>query len=267
MLTEFLFPYVTLLSRATWSIQQNLEGVGLLSSDMTAPSLAAAMPGAVMVAGWDPGASVVVILGLLCVVCLLFVPFVMLAGYAVGRKIGVLATAIVLWLPGIAGVTGVWPRVAPAPGAFTISGVGVTGDIVGILSLVGLLVAVGWTVTVLAADSLPVRNKCWNKCWEVYDHIWLVSGLVAAVFFIADSQMAQHDADFRETGQDVQRASGYLLKQVETYISWCRQNATDHAASCRWALHVHPSLLFLAFEDPRGVCQTGSRFVGNPIWR
>ncbi len=126
-----------------------------------------------------------------------------------------LATAIVLWLPGIAGVTGVWPRVAPAPGAFTISGVGVTGDIVGILSLVGLLVAVGWTVTVLAADSLPVRNKCWNKCWEVYDHIWLVSGLVAAVFFIADSQMAQHDADFRETGQDVQRASGYLLKQVE----------------------------------------------------
>jgi hypothetical protein len=46
---------------------------------MTAPRLAAAMPGAALVTGWDPGASVVVILGLLCVVCLLFVPFVMLA--------------------------------------------------------------------------------------------------------------------------------------------------------------------------------------------
>jgi hypothetical protein len=91
----------------------------------------------------------------------------------------------------------------------------------------------------------------------VYDHFWLVLGLIAAVFFIADSQMAQHDADFRENAQDVQRASGYLLKQVETYISWCRQNATDHAASCRWASHVHPSLLRLAFEDPRVFVKLG----------
>jgi hypothetical protein len=84
-----------------------------------------------------------------------------------------------------------------------------------------------------------------------------VLGLIAAVYFIADSQMAQHDADFRETGQDVQRASGYLLKQVETYMSWCRQNASDHAASCRWASHVHPSLLLLAFEDPRVFVKPG----------
>jgi hypothetical protein len=253
LLSQFLIPYLTVLSRAAWSIQQNLEGAGLLSSDMTAPDLAAAMPGATLVSGWDPGASVRVIFGLLCMLCLLFVPFVMLAGFAVGRKIGVLATAIVLLLPGVAGVTGILPRVAPAPEAFEIGGVGVTGDIFGMLSLVALLVAVGWTVTVLAADSLPVRNKG----WEVYDHFWLVLGLIAAVFFIADSQMAQHDADFRETSQDVQRASGYLLKQVETYISWCRQNATDHAASCHWASHVHPSLLRLAFEDPRVFVKLG----------
>ena len=156
-------------------------------------------------------------------------------------------------LPGVAGVTGFWPRVAPAPRAFTISGAGVTGDIAGMIALVALLVVVGWTVTVLAADSLPIRNRG----WEVYDHFWLVLGLITAVFFIADSQMAQHDADFRETGQDVQRASGYLLKQVETYISWCRQNATDHAASCRWASHVHPSLLLLAFEDPKVFVKLG----------
>jgi hypothetical protein len=112
-----------------------------------------------------------------------------------------------LLLPGVAGVAGILPRVAPAPEAFAIGGVGVTGDIVGMLSLVAMLVAVGWTVTVLAADSLPIGNKI----WEAYDHIWLVLGLIAAVFFIADSQMAQHDMDFRETGQDVQRASGYLL--------------------------------------------------------
>lgn len=252
MLSQFLIPYVALLSRAAWSIQQNLEGAGLLSSDMTAPSLAVAMPGAALVTGWDPGASVRVILGLLCLLCLLFAPFVMLAGYAVGRKVGVIATAVVLLLPGVAGVTGIL-RIAPAPEAFDIGGVGVTGDIGGILSLVALLVAVGWTVAVLAADNLPIRNKG----WEVYDHIWLVLGLIAAVVFIADSQMARHDADFRETGQDVQRASGYLLKQVETYISWCRHNATDHAASCRWASHVHPSLLLLAFEDPRVFVKLG----------
>ena len=253
MLIQFLIPYVAVLSRAAWSIQQNLEGVGLLSSDMTAASLAAAMPGAALVTGWDPGASVLGILGLLCVVCLLLVPFVLLAGYAIGRKWGVVITAIVLLLPGVAGVAGFWPRVAPAPKAFTISGAGVTGDIGGMIALVALLVVVGWTVTVLAADSLPIRNKG----WEVYEHFWLVLGLIAAVFFIADSQMAQHDADFRETGQDVQRASGYLLKQVETYISWCRQNASDHATSCGWASHVHPSLLLLAFEDPRVFVKLG----------
>ena len=243
MVTEFLVPYVALLSRAAWSIQQNLEGAGLLSSDMIAPRL----PGAALVSGWDPGASVLGILGLLCVVCLLFVPFVMLAGYAVGRKRGVVVTAIVLLLPGIAGVTGIWPRVAPAPEAFTIGGVGVTGDIGGTLSLVALLVVVGWTMAVLAADSLAIRNSV----WEAYDHVWLVLGLIAAVFFIADSQMAQHDTDFRATGNDVQRASGYLLKQVETYISWCRENAPDHAASCNWASHVHPVLLSFEFEDPK----------------
>jgi hypothetical protein len=253
LLIQFLIPYLAVLSRAAWSIQQNLEGAGLVSSDMTAADLAAAMPGAALVTGWDPGASVRVIFGLLLIFCLLFMPFVMLAGYAVGRKIGVLATAIVVLLPGIAGVTGILPRIAPAPEAFDIGGVGVTGDIGGMLSLVALLVVVGWTVTVLAADSLPIRNKG----WQVYDHFWLVLGLIAAVFFIADSQMAQHDAEFRETGQDVQQASGYLLKQVETYISWCRQNATDHAASCRWASRVHPSLLFLAFEDPKVFVELG----------
>lgn len=159
MLIQFLYPYVAVLSRAAWSIEQNFEGAGLLSSDMTAPSLAAAMPGATLVTGWDPEASVHVILGLLCMLSLLFVPFVMLAGYAVGRKIGVLATATLLLLPGIAGVTGVLPSVAPAPEAFAIGGVGATGDIGGMLSLVALLVAAGWTVTVLAADSLPIRNK------------------------------------------------------------------------------------------------------------
>lgn len=267
LLSQFLIPYVALLSRAAWSIQQNLEGAGLLSSDMTASSLAAAMPDAALVTGWDPGASVRVILGLLCLLCLLFAPFVMLAGYAVGRKTGVIATAVVLLLPGVAGITGISPHVAPAPEAFEIGGVGATGDIGGMLSLVALLVAAGWTVTVLAADSLPIRNKC----WEVYDHIWLVLGLIAAIIFIADFQMARHDADFRETGHDVQRASGYLLKQVEVYVSWCRHNATDHAASCRWASHVHPSLLLLAFEDPRVFVKLGpdssAALYGNDLYR
>ena len=253
MLNQFLIPYLVVLNRAAWSIQQNLEGAGLLSSDMTAPDLAAAWPGAAAVSGWDPGGSVRVILGLLCEACLLFVPFVMLAGYAIGRTPGVLVTAVVLLLPGVAGVAGIFPSVAPAPEAFVIAGAGVTGDIFGMLSLVALFVAVGWTVFVLAADSLPIRNKG----WEVYDLFWLGLGLTAAVFFIADSQTAQHDADFRETGNDVQRASGYLLKQVEAYISWCRQNAADHAASCSWASHVHPKLLDIEFEDPRVFVKLG----------
>src|SRR5689334_20151204 len=79
-----------------------------MSSDMTPATLAAAMPGAALVSGWDPGTSVLGILGLLCVACLLLMPFVLLAGYAIGRKRGVVITAIALLLPGIAGLTGFW---------------------------------------------------------------------------------------------------------------------------------------------------------------
>jgi hypothetical protein len=84
-----------------------------------------------------------------------------------------------------------------------------------------------------------------------------VLGLIAAVFFIADSQMAQHDADFRATGNEVQQASGYLLGQVEAYIDWCRQHAPDHAASCSWASRVYPRLLRTAFEDPKLFVELG----------
>jgi hypothetical protein len=55
------------------------------------------------------------------------------------------------------------------------------------IALVALLVVVGWTVTVLAADSLPIRNKG----WEVYEHLWLVLGLIAAVAHLILSPTSQ----------------------------------------------------------------------------
>ena len=78
-----------------------------------------------------------------------------------------LVAAIVLLLPGVPGVIGILPRVAPAPEALDIGGVVVSGDIGGCFSLVSLLVALGWKVTVLAADSLRFHNKFWDG----YDHV------------------------------------------------------------------------------------------------
>lgn len=168
MLSLFIFPYVFILSRASWSIQQNLEGTGLLSSDITQSDLSKypEISRYSMVSGWDPGSSVNSILGMLIILCVFGFPFIIFAGYAIKRKIGALIAFTILLLPGIISIAGFWPMLSLAPESFTISGTGVTGDIWGMFSLVILVVTAGWTITILAVDSLRIPGRF----WDLYDH-------------------------------------------------------------------------------------------------
>lgn len=250
MISHFFLPYINILSRASWSIQQNLEGTGLVSSDITYSDLAKdpELSRYTMVTGWNPGASVLSIIGLLAVLCIVGSLFIILAGYVIKKRAGALVAFVILLLPGVVSMAGFWPMLPLAPESFTIGGTGVTGDILGMLSLIFLIVTASWTITILAADSLLTMR---GKFWEVYDHLWTLSGIVAAIFFIADSQVAQHDADLRTAGSDTQRAGAYLLKQVEAYILQCHQKLSNSSASCRWALNIHPTLLDVSFKDPK----------------
>ena len=240
MLGRFLFPYVALLNNAAWSVHQNLEGAGLSSSSGLNPDL----HGYALGTAWDPGAYVLELLGLFFIAFICGCLFFVLAGYVISRRIGTCIALTVVLSPGILSIVGLWPVIPLAPERFTIDGAGVTGSTRGMLSLVALAVTAGWTFTILATDSLRLRGKF----WDIYDHFWLVLGLLAAIFFVIDSQIAEHEADFRATESDTQRANAYLLKQVEAYSRRCHQTSADILMSCEWASDVYQRLFDASFE-------------------
>ena len=263
MLVHFFLPYVCLLSNAAWSVQQNLEGAGRLSSSVPRRDPL----GRALGSNWDPQASVYLLLGLLCILVILGCLFVVLAGYVLGRRTGAVVTLVALSSPGLLSLAGFWPRIPLAPQSFEIDGAGVTGDVQGMLSLVILAVIAGWSATILIVDSLAIRRKF----WDAFDHFWLVLGLLAAIFFVADTQVAQHDRSYHEAERATQGAKAYLLRQIETYDQWCRQALQGGHVSCRWASDVHQMLLddsvyglgLFANLSPRSSAEMYGRF-GRP---
>lgn len=267
MLDRFLFPYRALLSNGAWSLQQNLEGAGRLSSAVQPNGL----PGAALVSGWDPQASVFLLLGLLAIAAICLCPFTLLAGYVLGRRRGAGVVLLLLCLPGLLNFVGWWPVMAMGPEAFDIDGAGVTGEVGGMLPLVVLAVATGWTVMILAADTARIGKRFWDG----YDHVWLVLGLLTVLFFVADGQVSQHDRARGETERDVQRASAYLARQSDAFDQWCRTGGQGDSQvgspSCHWAADVHQKLLdqsidgleLFAIFGPRSTADVYGRF-GHP---
>ncbi|QMV19998.1 hypothetical protein GOB94_15905 [Granulicella sp. 5B5] len=241
ILKQFLQSYLSFLIRAAWSLQQNLVGAGHWSTSF----LQFAPDGGVVGGGWAPAASLMPLLGLLFVLVLISFPFLVLTGYVLGRKKGAVITITILLLPGLLGLAGLWPTISPTPAAFEVGGVGILGDVAGTISLIALAVVAGWSVTILLVDCLRIRRRF----WDIFDHLWLVFSLVTVIFFVSDANVAQHDRDYAEAERDTQRASAYLLKQVDAYGQWCHNNSRSDLLSCYWTSGVHQTLLNASFEE------------------
>ena len=241
MFERFLKPYLTFLIRAAWNIQQNLVGTGSWSTD----DIQFDRHEAGLHVGWNPAASMLPLLGFLIVLVLCGLLLLILTGYVLGRKRGAFITVAVLMLPGMLGLAGLWPTISPSPVAFEIGAVGAIGDVMGTLPLIVIAVIAGWSVTILIVDSFCIRRRF----WDLFDHFWLVLGLVAVIFFVSDANVAQNDRDYSEAERDTQKASAYLLKQVDAYGKWCHETSHDDLLSCQWASGVHQTLLNASFES------------------
>ena len=235
IIARFLFPYASVFSNISWNIMQNLEGAGILSSSVPSSDLQTG----ILVSTWSPQAKVYIIMGIITLAFLAYLPLLVLSGYSLNKWNGVFVVSFLVFLPGLLAVVGLWPATPLQPEKYEIGGAGVVGYVGGLLPLALLMVLVGWSLIIVSVDSFRLGKKF----IDAYDHLWLMFGLVALVFFVMDAQITNNTRDYNEANSTIQRANSYLLKQIETYGQWCMQTSNNALISCRWASDVHQRLL------------------------
>ncbi len=214
---------------------QNLECAGILSSSV--PS--AGVNTGISTSTWNPQAKVNVIIMIFTVLFIIYLPILVLSAYSCVKRIGVFLSFSLIFSSGILAIVGLWPAVPLQPEKYEICGAGVVGYIGGLLPLALLMVLVGWSLIIVFVDSFHMGKKF----IDAYDHLWLMFGLGALIFFVMDAQVSSNTRDYNEANSTVQRASSYLLKQIEAYEQWCTQTSKKTLISCRWASDVHQRLL------------------------
>jgi hypothetical protein len=234
MIHEFFGPYIAMLYGAAWNVQQSLEGMNLSSSALAAdqiPNIGA------LVSGWWPNGKVLILLAIFVLASFPLLIFSIIAGYAVNRKRGALTVVVIASLPGLSNILGLWPAVSFVPESFSIGGGGVLGSGLSMLSVLIPCTVLGWSAMILIADIVSPDDEFWH----VYDHIWISAALLAGVFFVADSQVSEHQKTLAKTAKEFQEASAYLLHQTTEYDLLC-QSQHSKSVSCKWASSVQPIL-------------------------
>lgn len=235
MLKTFLYPYFSLIYGASWNVQQSLEGMGIRSSSFVEYDAA----GHIVSSYWSPAQALLPILELLSLLAILLSIAFVIAGYTVRRKVGGVCALLLLCFPGILNVLSLWPEIPLIPDTFVIDGSGILGSGIGIAPLLGMGVLTGWIGFILLSDLFQLGENFSHA----YDHVWCLSGVVAAAFFVADSQVGEHVRNLQESVKTVQAASTYLSRQVTIYDQWCNVNQKQNTASCRWAANIQQKLL------------------------
>jgi hypothetical protein len=241
MLQTFLYPYVSTLYGAAWNIQQNMEGMGIASSNFVQRD----KQGHIVSSYWSPAEATIPLLGILALCSLVLAVLFVVCGYVLGRKRGAMGAVGLLALPGCLNLASLWPMLRYLPDRFDISGTGALGAPLGFLPLLALGILLGWCATILLADILPLGDRFGH----LYDHLWCTAGLVAAVFFVADAGVGEHAKELAESQSTSRQASSYLARQTSAYVAWCDKHQRTGSASCRWASDVQQTLLDYASDD------------------
>lgn len=205
MLTTLLSPYIVVLQGAAWNLQQSLEGLGVISSNYIVRD----PQGMIVSSYWSPAQSVAVILGLLFIALVVFACAFLVAGYVISRKTGAAISLGLLLVPAVLNVLGIWPFFSAVPDSFVLGGTGVLGAGYGMACLMLLGVLGGWCVAIIFTDLVRIRDRFWH----LYDHFWVIAGLLAGIFFVADSQVSRHATELQATSTEVKQASAYLLRR------------------------------------------------------
>ncbi|NIA70062.1 hypothetical protein HBA54_15765 [Pelagibius litoralis] len=243
ILVDFFAPYVRFLHGAAYNIQQNTEGLGIHSSHF----LVRDATGNIVGSYWSPGEAAVTILGILVLYYLGLILLVSLATYILGRMKGVFITMLLLAVPGIFNVFGLFPDINYVPDEFIVGGTGVLGSPWGMLPLLLMALLTGWSVVIVLSDvcSLGERFR------HYYDHLWYVMVIIAGIYFVDDLSAQENLGNLKAENQSARQASAYLLEQVRDYQRQCQVDSSLGAASCDWASRVQQLLNHYAARDER----------------
>ena len=237
MLEEFSYPYISILKAEAWSIEQILDGLGLIQISIFLPA-----PGTAP--SPTPFEGMRAIFNCLLVYSIFLSIFLLVVGYVLRRKRGLLSVAILLMLPGLLGVFGIWPSSGWVPERYILNGSGELGTPLGTVSLLFLGLLSGWSITILVVDIFAFKNGFWHA----YDHVWCVAALLAGIFFVVDAEMNQHQRELDQNTKKISQTSFYLLRQVELYDAWCLKNGHTASASCQWANTIQSQLSDYAYS-------------------
>lgn len=238
MLGKFLYPYLSMLSSGAWSLEQSLDGLGLISLSIFMP-----MPGVTPPPTPTEG-MLLILSGLFLFSVLLSIPL-LLSGYVIRRRSGLLLVAGLIVLPGVMGVCGLWPNLDGSPERYNLSGTGMLGSPWGIGPLLFLGLLSGWSMVLLVVDIFRLKDGFWH----IYDHVWCIAALVAGIFFVADAGVSQNQREFDQNIDKISKTSLYLLGQVELYDDWCRKSGHISLASCQWASLMQYKLSDYAYSS------------------
>lgn len=246
----FLYPYYRTLDGAAWTLEQGLDGYGVRSSAFVPQTPGIPQPLFSSVASGHN-----FFLGMLLVISIALWVILIVAGYVLARKKGVLAILSISAVPGVLGMASLWPVIAFAPDIYVEGGHGVMGSGWGMGVLVAMGTLGGWCLMLILVDTLRLDERFWH----IYDHAWIIAGLLAAVFFVADTQVNFHKRELDEDSHITQAASAYLAKQAVIYVRWCRENDETNTVSCRWASLVQQRLLDYSPEHTKLYQEFGPR--------
>ncbi|WP_415760647.1 hypothetical protein [Pseudomonas sp. LT1P18] len=260
MLFEFLSPYVRFFHGAAYNLHQTLDGLGISSTWFIEKAA-----NGELVSGFAPGEAVIPVLVAIMFLALCSLPFMLLAGYILGKTKGVMVVGFLLLSPGFLNVLGFISPFSLTPSQYLVGGTGSLGSAFGFASLILYGVLIGWSVTIIVYDAFKLNDRFRHY----YDHIWFLTAILTGIFFVADSGASEDAQALTEASAATRNASLYLLAQVREYDNYCLRNGSLETASCRWASRVQQQLNEYASDHHKIYKEFGphvSRTVYAPTW-
>ena len=227
VLSAFYSPYIQFLVGAAYSIQQTLDGLHIHSSNFVKYN----QNGNIIGSYWSASEATYLPLGMLLFISIFICFCIILSGYVIGRRKGVAFSALVICAPGLASVVGFAPQLNLIPHEYVIGGTGVLGEVPGMIPLVILALAFGWSIAIIGMDLFSLGERYRNT----FDHVWYSMAIITGLFFVGDNAASRLEKELAEASESRRFAAGYLAQQLRDYSRECQSKEQISNISCEWA--------------------------------
>ncbi|MGX9249954.1 hypothetical protein ACWXWE_03885 [Pantoea ananatis] len=242
MFSSFIKPYVLFCYSATYSILQILDGTGLTSTISYGTSLQS--PFATLIFSADEqarGLLPMIIISMIIIVCI----FIM-AAFVYGHFKGMALCIFLLLLPGILSISGHFPDIRWLPFYYSLGGGDEVGSPTGISCLIISGMILGWAIFILVQYAINAGEKFRT----ILDIMLILTASANGIFWVHDKEVGGINSLYQETSADMNKASSYLLKQVEYYDEQCSSGLVKSKSSCHWASEIQSHLKDYAYASP-----------------